>query len=565
MKRSSSGNSALLPAFVLYAVLFCVPVLCFAQEKNAAGNVILEQELGPFRLTLKERVLPEDGRGQSELIIYSEQTFQLSHFVLTDPLRVVVDIVAVVPPKGEIFPAEGSQAVKRIRVGVHPDKTRIVMDIRGSVSPDINVLSEGNTATIVMTMLGAFAPLPTPTHPEPTVAPTPESEAIAMPEAVSSPEVHETPPPAVRAPAVQETPAEAPPVTREWTPIAEMRTGRIYPTSLPTDTPAPLPTSTPTGTPTLTPEVVYVNPEAEEQAVILTPPPEPTAVLEVLPEKELKEVREEPTLPVEEATSTPAAFQETSTPAPPRPQMEVNIPVIDSKKHTDVAIPAQKLQELARINFSVDKLLLVFRPGDRLIEDVLVKNPGKKEIYVSAVPQSVANPGTREAARTETQDLLVSPRRFKIEPESERAVRVVLKGLPQEVEKVYEIAFSVNKDSFEAEYVDVMMDGKPTRLRVVTNLIILNLAEPPSPKVLLGAERREGEVVLVNRGNVSVLLGNGKVCRGEKNENCIVVPPRRLYPGNIMRLKLPDDWSLFFIKDSVAGFEQFYLPPAGAE
>ncbi|NMC63583.1 MAG: hypothetical protein GYA55_10510, partial [SAR324 cluster bacterium] len=140
-------------------------------------------------------------------------------------------------------------------------------------------------------------------------------------------------------------------------------------------------------------------------------------------------------------------------------------------------------------------------------------------------------------------------------------LRLREKPAAADVERVFGITFAANKEGFESEYINVKIDGKDTKLRVETNLSISVLAEPPSPRVLIGTERTDDAVIISNRGTVSVRLTGGKVCRQGGVNQCIPINQKRLYPDDSWRLKVPADWSVSFIKDSVLGFEPLFVAP----
>ena len=70
---------------------------------------------------------------------------------LTNPERLVVDLPSIVGPKmrSATYDTQDSQFLSRIRVGAHPDKTRIVMDLPSNAPSITNTVESRNGALLV--------------------------------------------------------------------------------------------------------------------------------------------------------------------------------------------------------------------------------------------------------------------------------------------------------------------------------------------------------------------------------------------------------------------------------
>lgn len=62
---------------------------------------------------------------------------------LSEPSRVVLDLTGVSLPGGQSFDLPESATVSRVRTGTHPDKTRVVFDVRKSGAPSVVKSSQG--------------------------------------------------------------------------------------------------------------------------------------------------------------------------------------------------------------------------------------------------------------------------------------------------------------------------------------------------------------------------------------------------------------------------------------
>lgn len=155
-------------------------------------------------------------RGQYRLVIdsASPQSRPPEVLVVENPTRLVVDVPGV-PSKSASSVAVRDGTVKAIRIGVHPDKTRIVLDIAGSALPEHRVVGTG---VVEFSVAGAVEPLSeaaetpepkaTPTA-LPTALPKPSMEPTARPTSTPTPQPSPSPKPTARETATA-TPTKAP-------------------------------------------------------------------------------------------------------------------------------------------------------------------------------------------------------------------------------------------------------------------------------------------------------------------------------------------------------------------
>ena len=86
---------------------------------------------------------------------------------------------------------------------------------------------------------------------------------------------------------------------------------------------------------------------------------------------------------------------------------------------------------------SVDRVYIRFTPDARPVQNVILRNNGKEPAYINVVTDEMINPGEKNEERVPTTKLLVSPKRFSLDPGGQRTVRLLLKEKFGENEQVY--------------------------------------------------------------------------------------------------------------------------------
>lgn len=193
--------------------------------------------------------------------------------------------------------------------------------------------------------------------------------------------------------------------------------------------------------------------------------------------------------------------------------------------------PTTLLAEMA-----LSKVIVEFRAGDPLREDVEVINAGNENLYLVVEPREVIDPGTDAEQRVERRNpkdvgLLVSPTRVVIEPGARRIVRLSLFEQPTGQDRIWRVTFRPVVGETSAE---------TSALRVLTAYNVLVMAYPPAAAADVTASRAGRQAALENRGNSNALLFDGRQCDATGN-NCRDLPTRRLYAGNRWQVDLPYD------------------------
>lgn len=213
----------------------------------------------------------------------------------------------------------------------------------------------------------------------------------------------------------------------------------------------------------------------------------------------------------------------------------------------------------AQAQLTVDRVILTLKKDQRPVENLIVRNSGSSTLYVTVTPDVMLRPGAPDELRQETEDLLVSPKRFSIEAGGQRTVRVLLKKPFGDSEQVYRVKFIPEDRGFGKDIV-AEHSGKKTAVRVLTGIGILIFAEPIDPQPKLEWKRNGDTLAFVNGGNVNIFLIEGKHCKPD-GQDCSPLPVDRIYPGNTFSVKAPKDRVVTYRKEVRGEFEDVIIPP----
>jgi P pilus assembly chaperone PapD len=188
----------------------------------------------------------------------------------------------------------------------------------------------------------------------------------------------------------------------------------------------------------------------------------------------------------------------------------------------------------AQAELVVSQLIVEFKPGSPRVADIEIFNNGEERSYAVVEPREVVSPGTPAERRVETPDpaklgLLASPARFILEPHQRRTLRIAAIGAPAARERVYRV--TVKPVSGEVA-------GSESGLKLLVGYDLLVLVRPPVVHESVRAERKDSQLVLVNEGNASVELAEGKQCDAG-GKACQQLPAKRLYAGASWKQQLP--------------------------
>jgi hypothetical protein len=210
---------------------------------------------------------------------------------------------------------------------------------------------------------------------------------------------------------------------------------------------------------------------------------------------------------------------QSSSKRPSRPYAErikVREPEVLSARHTEGRTERKRslsptrvgelLQEVERLKFSLDRVHVHFKNGDRIVQDLSLRNTSTAPLYLTSTAVALNHAGTRRERRLPTKRLLVSPKRVRLEPGEERTVRFLLQKEDRDQEAVFVVSFLPDSDSFEEQFLRLSGGDEGQRYHLRTGMTVLVTAEPNNIVRRLQWERQRDALVFMNEGNVSLEL-----------------------------------------------------------
>jgi len=241
-------------------------------------------------------------------------------------------------------------------------------------------------------------------------------------------------------------------------------------------------------------------------------------------------------VPTPVVTSSPSSTPEpTVTPAPVITEIPRPVPT-DRPVSTPRVTPSGAQLE-------VDRRLIEVVSGDRGIENVVISNPSEETVVVETQSMVVHRPGTSDEGLEESDTLLVSPKRFSMEPGSRRTIRLLLKEPATDGEELFRVTLLSTCGTEAAPTIELLYRERG--------------AEPH-----LEWHTSGGLLEIRNDGRASCSLEEGKCC---KAESCVNLPGKRLHPGNRWSLKVPSDCQITFVKAAQGAFEQISFTARGGD
>jgi P pilus assembly chaperone PapD len=215
----------------------------------------------------------------------------------------------------------------------------------------------------------------------------------------------------------------------------------------------------------------------------------------------------------------------------------------------------------ASAQISVNDVIVQFKAGDRPVQNVVVKNSSPDVFYVTASCDELSEPSEEKSSLVPTEDIIVSPKRFSIEGNSERVVRLLHRKPTENLERVYRIAF-VPQDKNFGDTVEKDESGRKTVLKVLTGMGLLVFADPVNPKPELKWERKGNTLKFYNTGNQHVRVFDGKACKSE-GVDCVELVSRRVYGGKeFVQTVDPTNTVYYTRRDGASGdFKSIVIPP----
>ena len=218
---------------------------------------------------------------------------------------------------------------------------------------------------------------------------------------------------------------------------------------------------------------------------------------------------------------------------------------------------------LAEAQVTVSSVIMTFQSTGRPVQNVMVGNTAEVPVYVQATVEKVLDPATGGRKSEPSENILVSPQKFSIEAQGNRAVRLLIRKPPAGDEEVYRVVFTPQDREFGTE-IKKTVGGRTASIRVLTGMGVLTFVEPANPRGNLEWDRTSEKIVFSNSGNVHVELGDGSACKGE---SCTPVKRKRVYAGTTYEVAVPGDTRISFVArtGSAGAYENFVIEPLSAE
>jgi P pilus assembly chaperone PapD len=166
---------------------------------------------------------------------------------------------------------------------------------------------------------------------------------------------------------------------------------------------------------------------------------------------------------------------------------------------------------------SAETSYIYFTAEGSPVQNVAVfNNDAVDTLLVEATAVKVINPGAKDEKQEPTKDLLVSPRRFTMQPSSSRVARILLRKKPDpESEDIYRITFAPVEDSDRA--IAQKKSASPQiKVKVLVGVGLLVFAQPVEQRAVLKWHTDEANVIhLESAGNVNLYMDQVHVCNHE--------------------------------------------------
>ena len=188
----------------------------------------------------------------------------------------------------------------------------------------------------------------------------------------------------------------------------------------------------------------------------------------------------------------------------------------------------------AKAEITLSQLVVELLPTSKA-KDVEIYNDADERAYVVVEPRRIVRPGqatetSESPVDPERLGLLVSPRKLILEPHQRRLIRIADIGPGDLDERVYRI-------TVKPQVGDITSAKSGLKLMVGYDMLIIARPRNASSRNLV-AERKDGALVITNKGNSSVELDSGEQCRAIKVD-CQSLGSKRLYAGASWKVSLP--------------------------
>ncbi len=210
------------------------------------------------------------------------------------------------------------------------------------------------------------------------------------------------------------------------------------------------------------------------------------------------------------------------------------------------------------LRFKVDQVLIELGAPAPAVKNLSVTNISDQVLHMTTRAVALIKPGTENEEEVKTENLLVSPLMFELQPGEQRKVRLVgVKSAP-DIEETFRVHLAPLQDDFDTT-INLKLSGVEARLNVVTALAITVLRAPAQPKPVLKETRSPGQITLTNVGNQHIALTEIKLCNEISPRDCRELPSRRIYPDASLTFDLPKGVRIEMLQQTGADFQPLRL------
>jgi len=142
-------------------------------------------------------------------------------------------------------------------------------------------------------------------------------------------------------------------------------------------------------------------------------------------------------------------------------------------------------------------------------------------------------------------EVLASPRKMALQPNEQRAFRLIATGSPPETEQGVEVIFSIQPK----REIPSSESTPQEAIRIVA------LVAPDRAVSKLSHHRDQGRLLLLNEGTVSLFIDNGSIC--SPLTQCETISSQRIWPGQHATFHATAAGSIAFLLGGPDGFEPY--------
>jgi len=210
---------------------------------------------------------------------------------------------------------------------------------------------------------------------------------------------------------------------------------------------------------------------------------------------------------------------------------------------------AAQIKEGHSSHITVNGVQRYFMVGKSPVQNIEVTNRSQRVFELNTVVEERLNPGGgklgEEVQYKDMEDsFLFAPKRFRLKPGETRRVRMVRSAPHDDAEHAYRVAFMPTKEGLDAESKNAQKEGIEMGVQMVLSTGMLVLVSPRNVKEKLTYVRDAEAVTFTNEGTVAIDMRKRlSYCYNavDGENQCIGLPPKRIYPGKSWRFEIDGD------------------------